>query len=386
MIKRKCIYLLLLVLAGLAPAGCTGRQESTNNISEEAGLLDNLSWEDMQVSASLELKYATQFTVDFYGEDYDLITIADNDRYLLVKNEAPVPKNLDSDIVVLTAPLSDIYIANSAAFDFFRQLDIIDAISLVGIKPEAIYIDGINEAIARKEIVYAGKYSAPDYELILSSGCRLAVQNTMLYHTPEVKEKLEKLGIPVLVDYASYETHPLGRLEWIKLYGMLTGKMDEAEKFFDDSVDIVEGFEAKEKSGNTVAFFYINSNGSVNVRKSGDYISAVIAMAGAEYILKDAEDDSALSTINMQMEEFCAVASDADYIIYNSTVAGSIASVDELIKKGPPLADFKAVKENHVYCTEQNLYQSVTGTADLICDINSMINGDDDMKYLYRLR
>ena len=55
----------------------------------------------------------------------------------------------------------------------------------------------------------------------------------MIYHTPEVKEKLEALGIPVLVERSSYETDPLGRMEWIKLYGALTGHYAEAAAFFD---------------------------------------------------------------------------------------------------------------------------------------------------------
>lgn len=54
----------------------------------------------------------------------------------------------------------------------------------------------------------------------------------MINHVPEVREKLEELGIPVLVDQSSYEPHPLGRTEWIKLYGALLGKEDEAERLF----------------------------------------------------------------------------------------------------------------------------------------------------------
>ena len=46
----------------------------------------------------------------------------------------------------------------------------------------------------------------------------------MIYHKPEVQEKLEQFGIPVLVEHSSYESHPLGRTEWLKLYGVLLGK------------------------------------------------------------------------------------------------------------------------------------------------------------------
>ena len=43
------------------------------------------------------------------------------------------------------------------------------------------------------DLIYAGKYSAPDYELLLAGGCKFAVENTMISHNPEVKEKLEEL-------------------------------------------------------------------------------------------------------------------------------------------------------------------------------------------------
>ena len=44
--------------------------------------------------------------------------------------------------------------------------------------------------------------SAPDYELIVSEKCGLAIESTMIYHSPEVKEKLEEFGIPVLVEHS----------------------------------------------------------------------------------------------------------------------------------------------------------------------------------------
>ena len=64
------------------------------------------------------------------------------------------------------------------------------------------------------------------------SSCDLAIESTMIYHNPEVKEKLEQLGIPVLVERSSYESHPLGRTEWMKLYAVLLGKEEAAETAF----------------------------------------------------------------------------------------------------------------------------------------------------------
>ena len=236
-------------------------------------------------------------------------------------------------------------------------------------------------------MLYAGKYNAPDYELIFSESCDLAVESTMIYHSPEVKEQLERLGVPVLVERSSYESSPLGRMEWLKLYGVLLGKEEEAAAIYQQALDQLQDVMGQENTGKTVAFFYINSNGLVNVRKSGDYVAKMIEMAGGQYIFQSLGDDNALSTVNMQMETFYAGAKDADCIIYNSTIDGELHTVDELLTKSPLLADFKAVREGNVWCTEQNLFQSTMGLGDMILDIHAVLTQQDpeDLTYLHRL-
>ena len=149
--------------------------------------------------------------------------------------------------------------------------------------------------------------------------------------------------------------------------------------------------ENDENTGKTVAFFYINSVGAANVRKSNDYISKMIELAGGKYIFDNlGEQDNALSTMNMQMEEFYAAAKDADYIIYNSTIDGELSTVDQLLSKSSLLEDFKAVKEGNVWCTEQNLFQEPMGLGTMIEDIHTMLTSDkddtDNMTYMHKLK
>ena len=77
------------------------------------------------------------------------------------------------------------------------------------------------EAMARGDMLYAGKYSKPDYELLVSEKCSNENKNRMISHSPEVIEMLNDFGIPVMTEYSSYESHPLGRVEWIKFFGAL---------------------------------------------------------------------------------------------------------------------------------------------------------------------
>ena len=91
----------------------------------------------------------------------------------------------------------------------------------------------------------------------------------------------------MLVDRSSYESHPLGRTEWIKLYAALVGKEAEATAFFDQQADIIRQLENFENTGKTVAFFYVNSDGSVVIRKPTDYIPKMIALAGGKYAFEE---------------------------------------------------------------------------------------------------
>ena len=338
---------------------------------------------------SMELEYATQFAVDYYQDDYAVITIAQEGSYLVVPEGKEVPEGLDKEIKVLQQPLDHIYLVATSSMDLFRAIDGIGNITLSGTDANGWYIEEAKEAMENGNIQYAGKYSAPDYELILANGCDLAIESTMIYHSPDVREKLEEFGIPVLVEHSSYESDPLGRMEWLKLYAVLLDKEEEADAYFQSQTDMLTDVLGAENTEKTVAFFSINSNGYVTVRKTGDYISKMIELAGGRYIFQNLGDDNALSTMNMQMEDFYAGACDADYIIYNSAIESELHSLNELLEKSSLLADFKAVKEGNVWCTEKSLFQETTGIATMISDMHTMLTSDDpdlsQLTYMYRL-
>ncbi|MGN8799278.1 ABC transporter substrate-binding protein [Candidatus Merdisoma sp. HCP28S3_D10] len=370
-----CLALCLTAACGSAGGGGAEKKRDTE-ISKE------LTWTD-----SMKLEYAQKFTVDNYEGGYELVTIADDGRFLVVPEGKEAPEDLDSDITVLRQPIQNIYLVATAAMDMFVSLDALDSVRFSGTKAEGWYIEEAKNAMENGSILYAGKYSAPDYEQILAEHCGLAIENTMISHTPEVKEQLEKFGIPVLVDHSSYEPEPLGRTEWVKLYGLLTGHEEEAEAAFAREADAFKAISGEKATGKTVAFFYITSTGEANVRKSADYLPKMIELAGGSYIFQNlGSEEDATSTMSMQMEEFYAGAKDADYIIYNSTIEGELSSMEDLLAKSPLLQKFRAVQEDHVYCTTKNLYQSTMELGTIISDIHRMLTGDDgDLTYLYKL-
>lgn len=377
--KKTVKYLLLFSMMLLF--ACTFSVQA-----KEASSVSGLEYE-----RSMELSYAEEFSVDYYKGGYALITIADSDKFLIVPEGKEAPENREENIAVLKQPLNNIYLVATSAMDFFVSLDGLESIRLSGTNENGWYIEEAKKALKDGSILFAGKYNAPDYELILGENCSLAVESTMIYHTPEVKEKLEQFKIPVLVERSSYESHPLGRTEWIKLYGVLLGKEEEAERLFKEQEERMETVLSEKNTGKTVAFFYITTNGLANVRKSNDYVSKMIELAGGKYIFENlGENDNALSTVNMQMEEFYAKAKDADYIIYNSAIDGELQTMEQLLEKSNLLKDFKAVKNGNVWCTGKNLFQESTGLGVMIDDIHKMLNSEGDslteLTYMHRLK
>ena len=374
-------FLKALPAAALALTACgSGQQEAP--ATTDALVLDH----------AYPLDYARQFTADVYTDGSVLLTIAESGDKFLVRPEGAAELSvLPEGTVELRQPLENIYLVSSSIMDYFIHLDALDSIALSGTRADGWYLDEAKAAMEAGEITYAGKYSAPDYECILAAHCSLAIENTMIYHTPEVKEQLEKFGIPVLVERSSYETDPLARMEWVKLYGILLGKQQEAEQLFDTQVQRVAPLENQQPTGKTVAFFSITSNNLVTVRKGSDYVARMIEMAGGSYVFADLTDSgNNLATINLSLEDFYAGAKDADVLLYNSTIEGSIASTEQLVEKCPLLAQFKAVQNGNVWCTAQSLFQQSMELPDLILDMNRVFTegtpADSELTFLTHVK
>ena len=349
---------------------------------------------------SMELSYAENFAVDYYEGGYKLLTTRLNgDRILLVPKHQQAPKDAEAlvspsaegepgKLIVLQEPVKNLYLVASSVMDMFAQLDSMDAISMCGLKEEDWYIPAAKQAMKEGTLLYAGKYSQPDYELLLSQNCSMAIENSMIYHTPEVMEKLDEFGIPTLVEYSSYEEHPLGRVEWVRFFGALLDQEEKADQLFEKQKEALKRVEAEESTGKTVAFFYITSNGLVQVRQSTDYIPKMIELAGGKYVFENLGDpDSRRSTVNLQLEDFYDGAQDADFLVYNTTIDRQVQTLEDLLKKCSLLKDFKAVKNHQVWCTTEDMYQQSMSAGNLIEDFHRMLTGDDkETRYLYRLK
>lgn len=387
--RRRWIALLLamcMALAGLTGCGGSGGGSESDTDADSAAAqgpeIAGLTYE-----STLDLQRATEYSVYRYEGGYDLVDIHDHQRFLLVPEDGTVPEGLDADIIVLQKPIDRIYLAATATMAMFYSMGAQDNIRMSSIKEDAWTFDEPKEDMKAGKIIYAGKYSAPDYETMLDEECDLAIESTMIDHTPEVQEMIEDLGIPVLVDRSSYESDPMGRAEWIRLYGVLTDHEEQADAFFDEQMASIKELDDFKNTEKTVAFFYISSDGKAVVRRSTDYIPKMIEIAGARYIFKDLDDESGRTSIDMSMETFYDTAVDADYVIYNGSIDGSVKSLADLKAKDPVIEKMTAVQNGNCWVTGSSMYQRTDIVADMILDFHKLFSEDDptDLKYIQKL-
>ena len=359
------------LLAPLALAACAGEKGPAADADAATGLAA------LGAATPVPLAHATQFTLDAYDAGHQLATLASGDRLLIVPEDATAPSGLPDDVAVIQQPLANVYLVSTGMICLVDAIGALDAVSVSSVKAEDSPIPAFTERLEDGRISYGGLYREPDYELITATGCPLAIENTNIDHVPEVRAKLEELGVTVLMEQSSREDKMLGRLEWIKLMGAVFDRADAAAEVFDDVAARVEAVSQEGPLGVSVAFFYINEDGAAVTRRADDYFAQMIEAAGGTYVSFSEEGaaDSSPTTITVEMERFYEGARDADVIIYNGTIDDGVTSLEALTEKNALLADFRAVQTGNVWTCDANLYQQMTSMADIIEDFRAAFSG-----------
>ena len=335
-----------------------------------------------------ENSFAGKYRIHRYDKDLAVLAVSDGRNYVVVPEGCELPDINTADTFIIRKPLTNIYLAASAVMCQFDAIGAVDRITLSGTRQEDWYITSAADAMKAGTMAYGGKYSAPDYEMMMEKGTDLAIENTMILHTPKVLEKLEKLGITTLIDRSSYEENPLGRLEWIKVYGLLCDREDEAEKAFSQQCKMVQDIDLTGVNGKSVAVFSLNSNHQIVTKKSDDYFVKMIEKAGGIYASPDSRsDEKSASSVTVSIEAFYDYAKDADILIYNGTIQDAPKSILELQDMDVTFKNFKAVQSGDVWACDKSLYQFANKTGTIISDLYEVIgNGKETTEFFSKLK
>lgn len=180
-----------------------------------------------------KIQYSQGYTIERY-DDYIVTELRDPwdttrilQRYLLVDRNKDIPGGMPKGTIV-RIPLKNIVVYNSVHSSIVELLDAAE--NIVG-ACESRYMDTpvIRERLDKGVIADLGEATAPNIEKMVDVGSEVILASPF---RNSGYGPAEKLGIPI-IECADYmESTPLGRAEWLHLYGLLLGREELADSLF----------------------------------------------------------------------------------------------------------------------------------------------------------
>ena len=198
-------------------------------------------------------------------------------------------------------------------------------------------------------------------------------------------ERIEALGLPLMLTSEWQEDHPLAKAEWIKLFGMLFGKEALADSIYEQSklVYLVNGIFTKINAAHIPncprVLVGMSYGGTWYAPGGNSYTAQLIQDAGGCYLW--AEDSSREQ--RFPLEQVIAMADSADIWVN----PGMFSTAEEILAEEPRVSVIKAFKEKRVYQNDNrkgpgggnDFYESaVTYPEELLREMTQIFKQDTD--------
>lgn len=286
--------------------------------------------------------YASNFAIQRYTEHTRILVFKDKNRKdTLGKLYKGHFQNIPLDYVLLNgqklACLSSVYAGFVDAINAAQQIGYVD-------ETDFIYSKRLRSLIDSGKIKECGTESDLNFEVL--------AQQKPLVFTYEIDgqgnsviERMKKLKIPFLICNDFRENHPLGRAEWLKVFGVICNQQHVAGQLFDEIVSHYEStlyFCQENIKTKPTVFSGAMFGGNWNVSGGNTFIAQFIKHAGGTYIF---EDDNIDGNKLMTFENFYIRCKDADVWINPN----HYHTLQEIKSEDNRYALFKAFKNKRVY-------------------------------------
>ena len=253
----------------------------------------------------------------------------------------------------ITRPLKRVIVYSTVHANIIKELGHLSAVKGV-CDPQYFTIPEIIEGVNNGSIVNVGSSASPNIERIIALSPDAVIVSP--YQDSQFKD-IEKLGITV-VQCADYmETSPLGRAEWIKLFGELFGEQEKADSIYNNV--LTEDNQLKQLATQSQHKPKVLSeniiNGTWYVPGGDSYMAQLFADAGSTYAWSDVHTTG---SIPLDMAQVLEKSHDADVWLIKSLE--SSFSYTKLKVQDALNSEFKAFKQKNIYfCNTERttLYQ-----------------------------
>jgi len=359
--KSRNILLAVILTVTMAFSGCANQSVSKASVSSQPKAASS-------GSAKMQVLYAKNFSVKYLDSGVKLVTDGAGRKTLLVPKGVKKPSGYD-DVQTVTTPVKRMLLCSSTNPSYLRPLgdDVFNSVAAVTTYDKGKgQIDQIDERLQSGITVYVGQNKSLDYEKIQKANIDVAF--IIKDYADTIGPKLEELGIPYIVESSYLEANPLGRMEWTKLFAAFLDKEAEATKHIDNAAKVIADVKEKTKGLKEptviAGFFY---NGKYYVNCGGSYNAQLHKLAGGDYIFKDYLPKNTGGT-TITPEELYSKGISADIFMYEPMGKYKVASVADIVKQSPVLADMKAIKSGDVWTFQPWWYQSVDKLDEIIED------------------
>lgn len=187
-----------------------------------------------------------------------------------------------------------------------------------------------------------GDIGMTDPERILKASPDIIFYSGYNLNAP-ILNKLERVDKKTFLIYDWKETHPLGRAEWLKVFGVLFGKEKEAHNIFTEMKTnyhrIVTNLKEAKHQPTVLAGTYFGD--VFNVPAGDSYMAHLLKDANVNYVYSEMEG---VGSLNLGLEEVITKNLEVDYWI---NVAFN--SFKDLIEQSAKFSMLKSVKTGQVY-------------------------------------
>lgn len=300
--------------------------------------------------AKNSIEFASGLSIVKY-EGYSVVTVSNawpnankNFQYILKEKDAKVPDSLTT-YTTINVPLKSVVVTSTTNIPFLEMLEVED--KLVGF-PHTDFISSekTRALIDKGAVKDVGQNEKLNIEQLIDLAPDLIVTFGVDNNNPML-DNLKKSGLNVLIQADWMEQSPLGKAEWIKLYGALFGKEEKAKELFDK---IVQSYnQAKklvaDKPATSTALYGSMYENVWYVAKGNSWVAQFMKDAQANYLWSDLKGTG---SEGLSFEKVLDKAKAANYWI----VSGSFKTLDELQKANPHYGEFDAFKNKTIYTLE----------------------------------
>jgi len=297
-----------------------------------------------------KIKYAERFEIQ-HKDGYSILTIKNpwqgaanvNESYYLIPDRAVVPSGVDA-LKVIRVPIKKIICMSTTHMAMISALN--EEKTIKGFSgTDFLYEKKLLDLIESNKIADVGYEDNLNKEVVIQIAPDLVMVYGIGSESAGYISKLKELGIKILFNADYLESNPLGKAEWIKVFGALYEKEKEADSIFTSVYQqyySLKSFIHANVKYRPKIFLGLPWKDTWFVSSGNSYISKLIADAEGDYLWKDIQSEISMP---FGIENVYLRALKADYWLNTS----SVNNLDEIISVDNRLGELPSFKNGNIF-------------------------------------